>query len=500
MTMKTYILLLISALLLLVTASSCTEDFEEINTDPNRLTEIDPEFLFASGIRHTFRDNNSTLHYRFCAQYSHALVGTRIDKKPDEYVVILSENLYNNIFNGIYGGGIRYANEVLRLTSEGKYQNEVRYAMADVIAVINYGKLTDAFGDVPYFDGGWGQLGFLKPSYDSQEDIYTDLLARLKEDIAIIKNADPENAFPGADPIFDNDLSKWVRFTNSLRLRLAMRIRHVDSGLAQTVINECMTEPLMEENDQNATFQNYDKDDSGLYNPWFGTWEYMQFKASEKFVEFLRSSNDPRLQAFISENSNGDYLGMPNGLAEDAFSAWNITNSSTLTENLLARDVPLFMMTCSEIWFLRAEAALFNLAPGDANQLYQTGIRKSLEQWNVTEAEITQFLNESHASLNGTEEQQFEQIGNQMWVAFTPNFVEAYANIRRTGYPVIPKRTSPDLLKGHTDGVLPSRIRYPIEEELNNSDNVKIALERQGINPIPGLGDVISTPVWWDVR
>ena len=492
-----------SILIILLASISCMEDFEDMNKDPNRLTEIDPEFLFTNAIRRTFRDNNSTLHYRFCGQYSHAAVGTRIDKKPDEYIVITSENLYNDIFNGIYGGGIRYSNEVLRLTSEdGDFENELRYAMADVISVVNYGRLTDAFGDVPYFEGGWGQLGFLKPRYDSQEEIYTDLLVRLKKDIETIKNGDPENGFPGADPIYDNDLDKWVRFANSLRFRLAMRIRHVAPTLAQTVINECMMESFIEENDQNATFQNYDKDDGGLYNPWFGTWEYMQFKAAEKFVEYMKSTNDPRLGVFITQNASGEYIGMPNGLSEIPFSDWDKPNTSTFTAALVGRDVPLFLMTCAEIWFLRAEASLYGigLSAGNENQYYQLGIRKSLEQWNIPESEIIQFLDEPSATLTGTQEQQFEQIGNQIWVAFTPNFVEAYANIRRTGYPVIPRRTEPTYLMGHTDGILPARIRYPVEEELNNSENLKTALKRQGINEIPNLGDVISTPVWWDVR
>lgn len=473
---------------------ACDEQFEEMNTDPNRIAEIEPAFLFTNAVRASFRNVISSLQYKFGAPYAHVFVPIKNDRQGDEYKTIYAQDWYNDIFGGIYNSSIRHINESLRLLKEGQYKNEVQYAIADVIAVLNYARLTDTFGDVPYTEGGWGQEDLLVPKYDTQEFIYKDMLARLKSSIDMIKTADPARAFPGADPIYDNDLDNWVRFANSLRLRYAMRMRFADAGAAGPVIAECLNELLIEENSQNALLECVDTDDGNLYNPWSNTWNYWQFKVSERLVEWLKGTNDPRLPVFVKQNGNGEYVGMPNGMSDEKFSAWNKRNTSAPGDVLIARGTPIYELTAAEVYFLRAEAALFNLGPGDPNVLYREGIRKSMEQWSVEVQEIEDFLtNEPEANLSGTDEQQFEQIGNQMWLALTPNFAESYSYIRRTGYPVIPKRMAPDFSLGDTDGMLPGRLKYPLVEEANNADNIQEVIVRQGPNEI-------STKIWWDVR
>jgi len=118
-----------------------------------------------------------------------------------------------------------------------------------------------------------------------------------------------------------------------------------------------------------------------------------------------------------------------------------------------------------------------------------------MEQWGVTKKDVDDYLaNVPEAKLNGTQENQFRQIATQMWVAFVPNHQEAWNNIKRTGYPVIPKRNNPMLSNGVTNGYLPKRLKYPytVEKTLNGA-NMQEAINRMG-------GDKIDTPVWWDVR
>ncbi len=481
-------------LVLVFSFTACDEEFEKMNIDPNRISEISPEFLFTNAVRATFRNVVGSIHYKFGSAYSHVYVQIKNDRQADEYKTIYSQDWYNDIFGGIYNSSIRHINESMRIMEEGKYKNETQHAIADVIAVLNYARLTDTFGDIPYTEGGWGQKDVLLPKYDRQEFIYKDILTRLKNSIDMIKTADPARAFPGSDPIYDNDLDKWVRFANSLRLRYAMRIRFADASTADAVIAECLGEDLIEENNQNARLECVDVDDGSLYNPWSNTFSYWQFKVSEKFVEWLKGTNDPRLELFVSPNNDGEYIGIPNGLNDQALSAWDVNNTSAPGDILVARGTPLYEVTAAEVYFLRAEAALFLLGPGDANTLYREGIRKAMELWGVAEPEIDTFLtDEVQATLAGTDEEQFEQIGNQIWLALTPNFAESYSYIRRTGYPVIPRRTAPNLQKGDTDGVLPSRLKYPIVEEANNTDNLQEAIDSQGPNDI-------STKIWWDVR
>jgi hypothetical protein len=171
---------------------------------------------------------------------------------------------------------------------------------------------------------------------------------------------------------------------------------------------------------------------------------------------------------------------------------WPRKDLSTLSLAVLAKDQPLYFMTAAERWFLRAEAALFNLGGNNANELYQNGIIRAMEMWGI---DATGYLvNSPQSTLNGTDEEKFEQISSQMWIAFVPNYIEAWSNIRRTGYPRIPKRVSEELSKGVTNGVLPKRLRYPQTTERNiNGTNMQEAIDRMG-------GDNIDTPVWWDVR
>jgi hypothetical protein len=481
----------------------CQDRLNEMNKNPNAITEIPNEFLFTSAVRSTFREQLGRMQLDFGGQYSHQAISRDWNRQIDTYEKDhMQGDVTQEIFRGIYSGAIKYANEVMILTAEnGEQPNDVRNALANVVAVMNFAKLTDLFGDIPYFEGGLGKEEVYQPVYDSQKDIYADMTERLKKKLDILKSADFKKGFVGADPIYNNDKDKWLRFINSLRLRLAMRARFADNSY-NTVIASCLSENLIETNDQNATLQNWDSENGELYNPWYNYYRdrveshIYTFNTSEKLVDFLKGSADPRLEVLTVPNDNGEYVGMPNGLIDQYYASYQRNMACMPSLVMLAKDQPNYFMTASEVWFLRAEAALFNIGPaGDANQLYQMGIRKSMEQWKIPLSIISNYLATSaEAKLSGTNEHKFEQIGNQMWVAFAPNYIEAWFNIRRTGYPVIPRRTDPSLAKGVTDGYLPSRLRYPITTERSlNGVNMQKAIDRMG-------GDNIDTRVWWDVK
>ena len=155
----------------------------------------------------------------------------------------------------------------------------------------------------------------------------------------------------------------------------------------------------------------------------------------------------------------------------------------------------MLMMTASEIYFLRAEAALFGLGPGVANELYQTGIEMSMDQWGIADTLVAEFLaSEVEASLYGDQENSFRQIATQLWISFVPNTFESWTTIRRTGYPVIEQRTSDMYSPGVTDGYMPTRINYPSTVERSvNLENLDAAIANMG-------GDQIDLQLWWDVR
>ena len=487
---------------LIMVIPSCDDRLSEMNQNPNALTTVPDDFLFATFVRNTFRDNIGRWQQDYGAQYAHQAVSNSWTKSVDQYLdQLMQGDVPEEMFTGTYRDCIKYGNEIIDMNSQEGKVNDVRIAMTKILNIVSFAKLTDFFGDIPYFEAGKGKNEVYLPKYDPQETIYADMVEQLKVQMQVLQTANPANGFPGQDPMYNNDLTKWVRFANSLRLRLAMRARFVDPTKYNPIIVECLGKPLIETNDQNASLQHWDSKNGELYNPWYnkkieytsGTYQY---NVSEMFVNWLKSTSDPRITALVKPISTGEYVGMPNGLSDVAIGTYTRSKLSVPGDKMLAPDQYLYIMTASEIWFLRAEAALFNIGSGgDASELYQKGIVASMLQWDVPASETNNYLsNVAEAKLNGTQENKFRQIATQMWVAFVPNHEEAWSNIKRTGYPVIQQRVDPKLSKGVTNGYLPKRSKYPytVEKTLNGK-NMQEAIDRLG-------EDKIDTPVWWDVR
>jgi len=474
---------------------SCDTQFEEVNTNPNGIADVDPAHLFASGARASFRNGISGAYdYRVGAQLAHFYVGIQNDRQIDKYDQDLAGGVYESLFDSEYKGKLKYYNEVMMLTGPGmEKEDALQYAVSDVMAVLSYSILTDAYGSIPYFEGGFGNSGELSPAYDSQDVIYKDLLDRLATDIATLNTANGSVNLYGQDPIFYDNPDPWIRFANSLRLRLAMRIRFVDPNTANGIITECLNNPLMESNLHNAVSMNVDGENSQLFSPWYSTFDFWNFRISDKLVTQLSSTNDPRLPIYVKPKSNGEYEGLVNGLVDAIFGVEVNMEHSFPGEYLVSKSTDTYLMTAAEIEFLQAECALFGLGGSDANAHYRKGIELTMHRVGVAQADIDTFLATETATLSGTQEEQFEQIGTQLWLSFAPNFTEAYAEMRRTGYPVIPKRDGVTTTLGATNGELPSRILYPLSEKLSNKAHVTDATTEIG-------GDDLSTRVWWDVR
>ncbi len=493
-------LIVLFAFLLVIPA--CDDRLSEMNQNPNALTTIPDDFLFATLVRNTFRNNIGRWQQDYGAQYAHQAISNSWTKSIDQYYdQLMQGDVPEEMFTGVYRDCIKYADDIINMNSEQGKVNEVRIAMTTIVNIVNFGRLTDYFGDIPYFEAGKGKEEVYLPKYDAQEAIYSDMVEQLKEKMQILETANPAEGYPDQDPMFNNDLTKWARFANSLRLRLAMRARFADPGKYNPIIVECLGKPLIETNEQNARLQHWESENGELYNPWYnlkidynsGTYQY---NVSEMFVNWLKSTSDPRIIPLIKPTSTGEYVGMPNGLSDIAIGLYTRSKISVPGDKMLAPDQYLYLMTASEIWLLRAEAALFNIGSGgDPAEMYRKGIIASMEQWNIPQSDIQNYLNNvPEAQLIGNQENKFRQIATQMWVAFVPNHQEAWNNIKRTGYPVIAQRTDPLLSKGVTNGYLPKRLKYPytVEKSLNGK-NMQEAIDRMG-------GDKIDIPVWWDVR
>ncbi len=467
---------------------SCESSLDDAYDNPNAVTEIDDAALFTNAVRSLVLQTAGASS-EFAGQYAHYYVEGSTARRPDQYFDNF-DGTYSRMYNGFYGGVIKHIEDVMVITTTEGTRNEVRYAMANVISVMGFAVITDAFGEIPYTEGGKGKTeGIITPKYDTQEFIYKDMIERLGESISTLKIADPAKGYPGSDPLFNNDLDKWVRLANSVRLRLGMRLRLADNTLSKQVVAQCLNEPLMEDPTHDASMIQTEGSGNSWYLRKIG---YPLVKMSEMMIDQLVNTSDPRLSVFVAKNKEDEYAGQLNGLNDIAFGVSKYESKSNMGDAISSAESLHYIMTAAEVWFLRAEAALaYDGDSAKANELYRMGIKTSLDQWEVDGVDIVNFLASETTTLTGTTNEMEEQIGIQMWVGITPNYFESWSHVRRTGYPIIAERTAAKLDRGVTKGIMPKRFLYPNAELSANGTNVDEAIERQGVNKI-------DTPVWWD--
>jgi hypothetical protein len=228
---------------------------------------------------------------------------------------------------------------------------------------------------------------------------------------------------------------------------------------------------------------------------------------SKTFVDFLKSNNDPRLPFMAKVKSSGstlpaDQVGLSNGYDQNGgatdvykapgFSA-NINNFSTIRADVLLKlDGPTFLVTYAQTELLLAEAAKRGWNVGASAQThYNNGVRAAMEQlaqYNSTASISSGAIDAYLAAHSYVDANGFEMINTQYWAACFLDWYEAWANWRRSGFPVLTPVSYPG---NATNGQIPRKMLYPAAESSANGDNYQQAISRQGANNF-------TTKVWWD--
>mgnify|MGYP003671186875 CR=1 FL=1 len=464
---------------------SCTSDFDKINTDPTLVTEdiIKPSMLLTSVLKYSvFSTYNLSIVAEYSGYYSNGASGS-----------IFQNANWNDPYNSFYRNYIINTAEIIRLTSKDpKLVNQT--SMARILKVWLYSQLTDLYGDVPYFEAAQKVDEVInQPKYDSQKDIYTDMLKELKEAAAAL-NEDPLlPSFGAADILMQGNVDRWRRFANSLRLRLAMRVRYADETLAKQHIQEVITAPLIDNNAFNVFLKTISGSDTRNRNPqWNDPINNYPQSVSFTVTETLKMLKDPRLSIFLvpAPDSISGYRGRPiAALPEEKGYDANV-NSASQAQYFREAVYPIMVMNAAEVSLLRAEAALFKFTTENAQVQFTKGISQSLSQYNANAAVSTAYLNSATTQLAGSDEAKLEQIILQKFLANYYQIYEGYAEFRRTGYPKI--WTGSD--KGSTGGEIPRRLTYPLDEYTKNETNIKKAAS--GLSK----GDTYMSRIWWDAK
>lgn len=519
---KSFSVIVIAASLL---AQGCTKKFDEINTNPltSSAANFDPNYLLTtSQLTYTGSTDFSYETWRANLIYAATMVqglATVVGYwVGDKY--LLNEGYTAAYWQVAYPEQVKPIVELVQFTKD-KPQYKNLYQISRIMKAMIFQRITDLYGDVPYFEAGLGYYsGNFFPKYDKQEDIYADLLKEVEEATNAL---DPAGDRPAGDIYYKGDIEKWQRFGNSLLLRIAMRLVKVDPNTAQTYATKVQGKTFTS-NDDNA-FVKHDatggrttinRNSQVLIGD--GGQEHYYVKWSKTFIDKLKANNDPRLgkvavtQLYTDPNSKlqsasfnsnpAVQKGMPNGKDLSGIAGRDISSDPAFTSiadyssphpGMIKRDGVTFVLTYAETELLLADAAQ-RFGIGNAAEHYNNGVRAAMTYLSQYDPALTIPESEANAYLAAhpyNPAQGLEMINTQYWIHTNTmfDFYESWTNWRRTGYPELTPVVYPN---NATNGTIPRRFPYPSFEANTNPVNYKAAQDA-----IPG-GDVLTSRVWWD--
>ncbi|MCX4333615.1 MAG: SusD/RagB family nutrient-binding outer membrane lipoprotein [Bacteroidales bacterium] len=516
--------LLIAALL--STLTSCLGRFETLNTNPNQVKGdqmdvnnyrtgtkiVSLQSLVVPMQEHQYQFIESLVGCPF-AGYMGSTVDTWLTRwetynpsddwraKPFKDVITELYTPYRGILSGT--------------------DDEVAIAFANLFRVAVMHRMTDSYGPIPYSNVLTTEK--VKVKYDSQEEVYTTMFEELDLAIATLENNRnlSASAWNKYDRVYYGDISKWIKYANSLKLRMAMRISYVRPELAAQKASEAIAGGLILTNADNAYIHPVDNKLALIYNDW------SDHRAGADILSYMSGYNDPRLEKMFTKNNPGSedeasrkYVGLRIGSA--------ISSKADFIENYSNMSVtpsdPVLWMNAAEVNFLLSEYELrLNNDKAKAKEHYEAGVTLSFEERGAAGAKeylldtehtpelyidpLGKYSGERKMSeckiawdVTGDEETNLEQIITQKWIAIFPLGNEAWAEYRRTGYPRLlpaPQNLGPDPIDANRHA---RRLIYPIEEYNENLENLNEAISILNGESAEAKGDQMGTRVWWDVK
>ncbi|MFV0546773.1 MAG: SusD/RagB family nutrient-binding outer membrane lipoprotein [Bacteroides sp.] len=490
----------------------CTGNYEEYNTNPYEPHKLNPPMLFAQMITtgiNVQQNDNQMIDQMVGGPFGGYLTmanswgGSNFNtyNQTDSW----NQIPFNTPFEKFYPNYFKLEQAT---GSKGHF-----WAMAKLLRVNTMHRVTDCYGPIPY---GMIQAGKISVAYDSQENVYKHMFEDLDYAIKTLKDFVAETSLrplAGYDAVYNGDYKMWIRYANSLKLRLAMRISNIAPDFAKTKAEEAVTDQggLIETNDQNAMVNV-----GAEPNPhWLVGFGWGEIRANATIMSYMNGYEDPRRADYFTESTlAGDklYAGMRSGLAgvqPATYKQYSIPNYEQ-KDNMM-------MFCAAEVAFLRAEGALrgWNMGAGTVQSFYEQGIRLSFEQHKAGGVDGYLANNtlkpETFADVKGNArcgyvpktqitiawdeaaafEEKMERIITQKWIANFPLGFEGWADYRRTGYPEI-FPTVDNLSQGVINTERQQRrLSFPFSEKKGNSANVEAAV---GLLGGPDTG---ATDLWW---
>ncbi len=486
--------------------SSC-EKFFDVNDDPTNVKEAPIENILPSvtvnvgylGGSDLFRYSNLIVQ-QFSGQTTNT---SRTFVDYERYFITNSD--VNNVWSSIYATILA---DIAQLIPQAEKNSSPYYAgVGRLLKSYVYQLTVDAWGDVPYSEASKFGGNFF-PKYDDDEMIYKDLIktidtaiANLNEPQSVFKPNQNTTIYPGKWDVVKNN---WIKFANTLKLRIYIHYTKKDPVFATTQINALINSGAVFMTSNADNFEMNFLSEAARQNP-ITSIEGGQFRNSffpNRFiVDMMNNTADPRRPIYfvpfpynsspatykgasVLDNSSVAYSRLNTFLKGDALVGNVVVNvDGTITDASIkwSGNAPTRLLTFAEYNFIRAEAALVLNAPGDAQQFFEAGIRASMNETGVATADVNTYVN-ARGTLSGTNEQKLEQIINEKYVANFGVLMEPWNDWRRTGYPAI----QPLPLSVAVYDKVPTILVYPLSETSSN--------------PNTPARDNMLQRVFWDVR
>ncbi len=474
-----------------VSFSACTKEFEETNTDPNRLEKVSPGTLLNPSIYglaafNMERNADFTMHIMQVG-----LPFPSVSGGIHRYDV--GENTGNSTWNTYY----KWLKNIAEMKGAADAVADPNYqAIAMTLNAWGYSILSDCFGDVPMSEAGRGDEGILYPAFNTQQEIYTKILADLETANSLFDTQ--KGLIYGTDILYAgsdaaNAVFRWKKFCNSLHMRLLLRLSKRSElntlSKLKAMIEDPVKYPVFVSNADAAVLTISGAEPN--ISPWGRAIDFRNARAgADFFIENLNRFKDPRLPKFFTEATekqgsatvNVGYKGIPSAYSgpESQFKF----QPSTYNTDLVIAPMIAPMLPYAEVEFIKAEMAQRGLVQISAQECFEKGVKAAIEMWGLT-IPADYFSNPATApytAYDGT----LQRVMLQKYYALYFVDYQQWFEYRRTGLPELPK--GPGLMN---NGVMPVRFRYPVSVATSNTANYNKAVEAMG-------ADDINTKVWWE--
>jgi len=388
------------------------------------------------------------------------------------------------------------------------------YAWANILRVATMLRLTDMYGPIPYSKLGQGGLTV---EYDNVQDVYHHMITDLTNSIAVLTSfvlEGGESPLAEYDVVYNGDFSKWIKFANSMKLRMAVRIAAVDTEYAKKAMAEAISGGTIDTNADNAFIPTQD-------NPYYkGSYTWGDVAIGASLSSFMEGYSDPRLPAYMTLCTwDSKYRGVRMGIENINKARYN--DLRYFSKPAFNASSPLLVFCAAETAFLKAEATLRGwISGGDtqAKSLYEQGVQLSMEQhgvaigsylsgttsptsnrdvWTTLTITVPDPITVSWDDAGTTTNTKLEKIITQKWLANFPLGFESWCDHRRTGFPqffpAVNNLSSSGFIGTvtNTSSRMVRRLPFPQSQYEGNNANVQKAVQMLGGD------DVANTDLWW---